>query len=50
MEGVFLHRTNWSGKAKGRVSEGCLLICGTQYINFEKQVGKAKDIKIRVTR
>ena len=49
MEGIFLHRTNWSGKAT-RSSQGCLCIDGRQWKGFESQLGKMKSFRIRVTR
>jgi RHS repeat-associated protein len=47
--GGFIHRTNWNGFAKYS-SHGCLLIDGRQYKQFEKQLGKASNIKIVVYR
>ena len=49
MEGIFLHRTDWSGKAT-RSSQGCLCIDGRQWKGFESQLGKMKSFRIRVTR
>ncbi len=49
MEGIFFHRTNWSGKAT-HSSEGCLNVCGTQWRNVEKQLGKIQSFRIRVVR
>ena len=49
MEGIFFHRTNWSGKAT-HSSQGCLLVCGTQWKQLENQLGKLNSFRIRVTR
>jgi len=38
--GIFIHRTNNSGTASGRVSIGCLLIKAQQMVSFEKHVGR----------
>ncbi len=37
--GIFVHRTNWNGKATGHVSTGCILIDGRQWNEFENQMG-----------
>ena len=47
--GIFIHRTNNSGTANGRVSIGCLLINAKQMSNFEKHVGR-KSFKIILRR
>ena len=49
MSDVFIHRTNWSGKAD-KASRGCLLIDGRQYRRFEKQLGKAMSISVTLRR
>ena len=49
MEGIFLHRTNWSGKAT-HSSQGCLNICGTQWGSVQSQLGKLSSFRIRVSR
>ena len=47
---VFLHRTNWAGKATGGVSQGCLIIDGRQWRKVEKQLGKLNSFLIQVRR
>lgn len=47
--GIFIHRTNNSGTANGRVSVGCLLINAKQMPKFEKHVGR-KPFKVIVRR
>lgn len=37
--GIYVHRTNWNGKANGTVSKGCILIQGSQWNNFTNQIG-----------
>jgi len=49
MEGIFLHRTNWSGKATSS-SQGCLNIDGRQWKDVEKQLGKTPSFKIILNR
>jgi hypothetical protein len=49
MSGVFIHRSNWSGKAT-HSSRGCLVICGTQYRRFEQQIGKISNIGLTLRR
>ncbi len=49
MSGVFIHRTNWSGKATNS-SRGCLVICGTQYRRFEQQIGRVSNIGLTLRR
>jgi len=49
INGIFLHRTNWSGNATNS-SQGCLNICGTQWRRFETQVGKSSNIGLRLRR
>ena len=48
-DGIFIHRTNNSGTANGRVSVGCLLIKASQMANFEKHVGR-KPFKVMLRR
>jgi RHS repeat-associated protein len=47
--GIFFHRTNNNGYA-ARSSSGCLIVDGRQWKDVEKQLGKSKNIFIRVTR
>ncbi|MDI6833101.1 MAG: hypothetical protein QMD02_04550, partial [Bacteroidales bacterium] len=49
MEGVFLHRTDWNGKATNS-SMGCLIIDGRDWRDVEKQLKKSSNIFIRITR
>lgn len=49
MEGIFFHRTNWSGKAT-HSSQGCLNIDGRQWRSVEQQLGKIPSFRIRVIR
>jgi RHS repeat-associated protein len=49
MEGIFLHRTNWDGKAT-HSSQGCLNIDGRQWKSVEQQLGEISSFRIRVTR
>ena len=49
MVGVFMHRTNWDGKATN-ASSGCLVIDGRQWKNVEHQLGKSQNIYLRLTR
>lgn len=46
---IFFHRTNNDGNAR-LSSSGCLLIDGRQWKDVEKQLGKSKNIFIRVKR
>ncbi len=46
---IYLHRNNWNGKGTSS-SSGCLNIDGRQWRDVEKQLGKSKNIFIRVTR
>ena len=39
-DGVFVHRTNMDGFAGANVSTGCPLILGSQWNDFEKQIGQ----------
>ena len=47
--GVYVHRTNWNGKASGTVSTGCILIEASPWVRFEKQIGK-NDFKMILRR
>ena len=49
MSGVFLHRTNTDGNAKG-ASSGCLVIDGTKWKNVEQLLGDSQNILIYVSR
>jgi len=49
MEGIFFHRTNWSGKATAS-SQGCLNIDGRQWKDVEKQLGKLPSFRIILNR
>lgn len=49
MEAIFLHRTNWSGKAT-RSSQGCLNVSGKQWKSLEQQLGKISSFRIRIKR
>ncbi len=49
MTAIFLHRTDWNGRAK-KASKGCLIIDGRQWWKVEKQLDKSKNIYIYVTR
>ena len=52
---VYIHRTNndgWAGWSKSdrvAISTGCLLILGTQWEQFERQIGK-NDFKVKLIR
>ncbi|MEM9001140.1 MAG: DUF6443 domain-containing protein, partial [Bacteroidota bacterium] len=50
MTQIFLHRTNWSGKASAPVSEGCLIIDARQWRKVEGQLGKLNSFLIEVKR
>ena len=39
-DGIFVHRTNMNGFAGANVSTGCPLILGSQWNDFEKQIGQ----------
>ena len=49
MDGIFLHRTNFNGRAT-KASKGCLVIDGRNWHNVEKQLCKSKKIFITLTR
>ena len=49
MDEIFLHRTNWDGKATN-ASVGCLVIDGRSWKDVEKQLRKSKKIFISLTR
>lgn len=49
MEGIFFHRTNWSGGAR-LSSQGCLNIDGREWRDVEEQLGKIRSFRIRVTK
>lgn len=49
MSGVYLHRTNNDGNAKGS-SSGCLVIDGTKWKDVEKLLGESQNILIYVNR
>lgn len=46
---VFLHRTDWNGKASNS-SKGCPIIDGRSWRDVEKQLGHSSNIHIRITR
>ena len=50
MTQIFLHRTNWSGKASDPVSEGCLIIDARQWRKVEGQLGKINSFLLQVRR
>lgn len=45
---IFFHRTNSDGGAK-YASVGCLVIDGREWKNVEKQLGKSKNIYLKLT-
>jgi len=49
MTDIFFHRTDWSGRAT-RSSEGCPVVCGTQWRSVENQLGKIPSFRLWVTR
>ena len=49
MNGVFMHRTDWTGKANVS-SKGCMIIDGRQWRNVEKQLQKSSNIYLRINR
>ena len=49
IEGVFFHRTNWDGNAKSS-SKACIVIDGRQWRRVEKQLGKSKNIFLKIKR
>ena len=56
LDNVYVHRSNWSGKAgynekNGQaVSKGCLLILGSQWKEFSRQLESVKMFKLILTR
>jgi hypothetical protein len=46
---VFLHRTDWNGKAN-HSSKGCMIIDGRQWRNVETQLKKSSNIFLRINR
>lgn len=49
MDGVFFHRTNWNGNASAS-SKGCPIVNGERWRDVERQLGRSKDIRIRINR
>lgn len=49
IEGVFFHRTNWDGNAKSS-SKACIVIDGRKWRRVEKQLGKSKNIFLKIKR
>ena len=49
MYSVFLHRTDWNGKAN-HSSKGCMIIDGRQWRNVETQLKKSSNIFLRINR
>jgi hypothetical protein len=54
LTGVFIHSSNsngFAGEKNGRaVSEGCLLIAPTDWIDFQTRLGQTKNFKVQVIR
>ena len=49
MYSVFLHRTDWNGKAN-HSSKGCMIIDGRQWRNVETQLKKSSNIFLKINR
>ncbi|MBQ2882404.1 MAG: hypothetical protein IJE43_01310 [Alphaproteobacteria bacterium] len=47
--GIYIHRTNLDGWAGGSISTGCLLILGSQWAQFEQQIGN-NNFKLKLIR
>ncbi len=56
LDNVYVHRSNWNGKANYNsktgqaVSEGCLLILGEQWNKFSTQLASVQSFKLVLTR